>query len=99
MPTSNVEIKDLRFQNGAFNIVFGKEWHSLAYLFDRDIKAMTIDPTAAIIPQEDEISSPQNTIDNSLKSIVMPTYNTDDIVRTMSNLQASAEEKSQKTDI
>lgn len=99
VPTSNVEIKDLRFQNGSFNLVFGKEWHSLAYLFDRDIKAMTIDPTAAIIPQEDEISSPQNTIDNSLKSIVMPTYNTDDIVRTMSNLQASAEEKSQETDI
>lgn len=90
VPTSNIEIKDLQIADGGFRVVFGKEWHSLAYLFNKDIKAMTINPTATVMPQDGRLSIPQWTIENDFASIVLPDYNIDNIVRTMNNLQVSA---------
>jgi hypothetical protein len=90
VPTSNIEIKDLLAQEGQFNLVFGRAGHSLAYLFNKDVKAMTINPTSAIIPQDTKIVMPKMTIDNSLNSVIIPTFSLDNIVQTQSNLQASA---------
>lgn len=90
VPTSNIEIKDLQIADGGFRVAFGKEWHSLAYLFNKDIKAMTINPISAVMPQLSQISRSQRTIENDFDSIVLPDYKMDNIVRTMDNLQESA---------
>ena len=94
VPTSNIEIKDLQIQDGGIRLAFGKDWHSLAYLLNKDIKKMTIEPAAAIMPQDIVLTMPPSTINNNLDSVAyMPDYDMNSIVRTMSNLHSSVKKE------
>jgi len=100
VPTSNIEIRDLKVQDGGLHLVFGKDWHSLAYLLNKDIKKMTINPTAAIIPEDDEIIMPSMTINNNLDSVAnIQDFDMNSIVRTMDNLQSSVKKEDKEDKI
>ena len=100
VPTSNIEIKDLQAQGSGINIVFGKDWHSLAYLLNKDIKKMTINPTSSIMPEDTVITMPSSTISNNLDSVAyIPDYDMDGIVRTMNNLQSSVKKDNPEENI
>ena len=61
---------------------------------------MTIEPTAAIMPQDIVLTMPPSTINNNLDSVAyMPDYDMDSMVRTMNNLQSSVKKDNPEENI